>query len=164
MLFLIPCIFTWGRSHLPAVLKRDGKEEGFPRLLLYLLGFFQSYCSAAGEQPSFVWRHECRCLVALLDKVESERIQAVQVPGSGFASSRPVPILDIPCRGGCSEVAEDILISTIFFTVNLLFSGCGLHEHSAEGLTVSDQTRLIAVSKTILLPRPTQSLEAFILL
>lgn len=88
----------------------------------------------------------------------------MQVPGSGVASSHPTQILDIPCRGGCSEIAEDILISTIFFTVSLLFSGCGLHEHSAEGLTVSDQTRLIAVSKTILLQRPTQSLEVFIVL
>lgn len=58
---------------------------------------------------------------AWLPKVEYERIQAVQLPGSGVASSHPTQILDIPCRGGCSEVAEGILISTVFFTVNLLF-------------------------------------------
>lgn len=127
------CLLGIGAIFLRSVKKRwDG--GGISKAPPAAAGLSQSHGGAAGEQTSFAWQRDGGCSVTVLGEVEPERILAAQLPRAGGASSRPTQVLGIPCRGGCSEVAEDVLISTIFFAVNLFFSGCGLHERSAESL------------------------------
>lgn len=62
-----------GVIFLQSVRKR-WEGGGISKVAPVSAGVFQSCCSAAGEQSSFVWHHDGWCLVALLGKVETEKI------------------------------------------------------------------------------------------